>query len=257
MAGAFVLTNTISLPTVDIKNIASNGVNLLVLGNVFLNDPILTYSPSGQLLSTYQTGLGLGAIAWTGSEATVLPGASDDVAYQIQLPNGPNSGPIGIGPFSFPNGLGFDGTNLLVADTATGLAGVLTITLHELNPVTDATVGNESLVINTGTGITGTPVYDFAVHNGDLFIGVQGVNDVYEFSTGGSLLQTIPIPTTFGPRGIAFVGNNMFVADRSTSTIYELSDAPEPSALWLVASGILVLAAMRSAKYRQAADRVR
>jgi len=249
LSAPFTLTNTISLPGVDIKNIASDGTHLLVLGNVYQNDPIGIYTTSGQLLQTYQTGLALGALAWTGSNVVALEaGANPDLVYRISLPTGPSSGPFGVGPFFYPSGLGFDGSDLLFADNAQGTAGVLTITLHQVNPVNFATVGTQSFVIDTGTNISGTPLYDFAEHNGNLFLGLQGVNNVYEFSNG-SLVQSILIPTSFGPRGIAFVGNDLFVADRSSANIYELSPtvgAPEPGTYGLALLGGFALAALRS-----------
>jgi hypothetical protein len=248
VASLFTLTNTISLAGVDIANIASDGTHLLVLGNVHQNDPIGIYTPSGQLLQTYQTGLGLSALAWTGSNLVALQGVSNDLVYRISLPSGPNSGPFGVGPFVAPNGLGFDGSDLLFADTAFGTAGVLTVTLHEVDPANFATLGSQSVVINTGTTITGTPVYDVAVHNGDLFLGLGGVNNVYEFSSG-NLVQTIPVPTSSGPGGIAFVGNDMFVADRPNSNIYELSPAiPEPGTYGLALLGGLAFVVLHAIK---------
>jgi hypothetical protein len=256
VASLFTLTNTISLPGVDIKNIASDGTHLLVLGNVHQNDPIGIYTISGQLLQTYQTGLGLGALAWTGSNLVALQGVSNDLVYRISLPSGPNSGPFGVGPFVAPNGLGFDGSALLFADTALGTAGVLTVTIHEVDPANFATLGSQSVVINTGTTITGTPVDDVAVHNGDLFLGLEGVNNVYEFS-GGTLVQTIAIPTSFGPRGIAFVGNDMFVVDReNNSNILELSPAtPEPGTYGLAVLGGLAFAILHAIKGKAISDR--
>jgi len=115
LSAPFTLTNTISLPGVDIKNIASDGTHLLVLGNVYQNDPIGIYTTSGQLLQTYQTGLALGALAWTGSNVVALEaGANPDLVYRISLPTGPSSGPFGVGPFFYPSGLGFDGSDLLL-----------------------------------------------------------------------------------------------------------------------------------------------
>jgi hypothetical protein len=102
-------------------------------------------------------------------------------------------------------------------------------------------------VINTGTAISGTPIYDFAEQNGNLFVGLQGIEKVYEFSNG-NLVQTIDVPTSFGPRGIAIIGNELFVADRENQQIYELSPTPEPGTWAMGLLGGLIFAIVHTVK---------
>lgn len=239
------LKNTLSLPTVDVKDIASDGSNLLVIGNMDPSDTIGIYTTAGQMLSTYQApGLRLAGLAWTGSDATGLATGNDpNFLYRIDLPSGPSSGPQPIGPFLAPTGIGFDGTNLLVSEYSDNAGGVVTVTLHEFDPASYSNVGTESLIINSGSGAG--PVYDFAVHNGDIFLGIIGFDYVYEFS-GGDLVQSILIPT-YSPQGIAFVGDDLFVGDRATRSIFELSPVttPEAGTFWTLVLGGLAVVLVR------------
>jgi hypothetical protein len=145
-ADSFTLTNTISLGGVNFQNIATDGTNLLVLGSGSLNEPIYVYSTSGQLLETYQTGLSLDALTSTGTDVIAVDANGNLV--QISLPNGPTSGAL-AGTFAFANGLGFDGTNLLLTSYAQsqGIAGNLTVLIQEINPVTFADAGTDSVTI--------------------------------------------------------------------------------------------------------------
>jgi hypothetical protein len=198
------------------KGFTTDGVSHMALvDNVFFDDTIRVYNSTGGLLSAVSSGLALGTITWDGSFYDAIEaGPNPARLYQFTSAGAFSSGPHSFGPYSSPLGIGFAGGELLLADLATGTAGLLTITLHKVDPVTFSDQGAQVLTINTGTSITSTPVYGIAEHAGDLFLGLQGLNVIYEFS-GASLVQQIPIPTLF-PRGIGFIGNDLFVADRGT-----------------------------------------
>jgi hypothetical protein len=220
---SYSLINTIQLPSVDIKSFSTTDSTLIVGGDEYLNDPVYVLSSSGQLITSYNTGQVVFSSAWDGSTLGLWDGYYLHTNYGLGI----------IGSYVYPDyftTVGFHDGAWTASGVASGNSGTLTVVLNKFDNNTFASIGTESYAIQTSTAITSTPVYGIADHNGDLFLGLQGLNQLYEFS-GSTLVQTIPIPTSFGPRGIGFIGADLFVADPSNSSVYELAptSTPEPS----------------------------
>ncbi len=94
-------------------------------------------------------------------------------------------------------------------------------------------------IVNIGAGLT-----DLAVDlSGNLFI--LGGSTIYQYTTSGSFVTTFSVdPSIFNPTGIALDTStgNIWVSN-GTSTLYQLSAVPEPSAkMSVVIAGFLLTA---------------
>jgi hypothetical protein len=232
----YVYSKTISLPGSDILNIGSDGTNLLVLNNGYPTDTLRVYSPSGTLLNEFPTGsLFTTGIAWDGT--SYIFAAGQEAAY-LHFYKMATNGAItsAPGPFYGPFcGLGFDGTNILM----TGGAGDSITTIQELSPTTYNVVGSITVDAGLGPGANST-VYGVATHSGGLFVSYDSIYKAFVFDSGGNVVQQIS--DSYVDRGLAFVGNNLYLGDRNNDQVYVYVPLPEPSALVMLLLGVCACA---------------
>jgi hypothetical protein len=241
-AETFQLAGTMNMPGYDILNLASDGSNLLVLNNGS-PDTVKVVDLSGHTLRSFNTpSLFNRGITYNGSKIVFGNGPDYNHAYLREMDPFTGATSAALSPnFGFINGLAFDGSSILVSDGAGGSFGVLTAVIDRVNPATYQVTGSMSATMDTGTDISGTPVYGIAWHNNSLFLSLQGVDKVYQFDANLILRETIPILPEYNT-GLTFVGDDMFVADRGSQVIYRYSPvAPEPSSLILLGIGAISL----------------
>ncbi len=228
-SAAWQLMETIPLNGVDILEIGSDGTNIIVLSNTSGGDRVWVFDPAGNpIVTNLQTGSAFtSGITWNGSSAVFARGstAGSKRLYEMDLEAGSVTGPFTPVLSPTPMGLGFNGSQIAVAPYANGSGGVLTCEIRLFNAVTYADEGMLSVTFDTGTGISGTPTYGVAWHNGDLFLSLQAVDRVFRFDANLDLIEEIPIATEW-PRGIAFVGGDLYVADRGAGVLYHYVNCP-------------------------------
>ncbi len=220
LATSYRLVETIDMTGYDILNIGTDGSNLLILNNGS-PDSVKIVDLSGSLVNSFNTPSKFNSgITLNGSMIVFANGsdASNKYLREMDPSNGTFSGPLSPNMGSVM-GLGYDGTHILVSYYANGSNGILTTIITKVHAINYTIDGTISVTVDTGTSISATPTYGVAWHNDNLFISFQAVDKVYQFDANLNLIEEIPIITEW-PRGITFIKEDLFVADRGAQKIY-------------------------------------
>jgi hypothetical protein len=229
---SYQLTDTIDLPGTSILELTHVDENLVILNNSSTaNDTVDIFDLSGNPISSYSTPTRFNSgITYNGIDIIFGNGggATSNYLREMDPTTGTYSGPLTY--LGSVMGLGFDGTNIYATAWATMTGselGVLTIPITIIDGASYNIVGSTSVTIDTGTEINSTPTYSVSWHNNNLYIAVQGVNQVYQFDASYSLIGQIPIITS-NPHGTTFIGDDLYVADRGAGQVYRYSPVPIP-----------------------------
>jgi hypothetical protein len=244
----FQLSNTIGMPAFDMIGLSTDGTNLLVLNNS-TPDMVDEVTTSGSLIRSFNTPSNFNmGIAYNGT-SVIFANGTNISGYFLRTMNpttGATSGPLSSELGTFTSSLLFNGTELFMGAEAQGTSGTLSIPLTEFNPSTFAITGTTTLTVNTGSTITATTVLSLGYYQGDYFVGLQGIPELYQFDSNGNVIAETSIPADND--GIAFINNNLYVAVRGAKTIYEYEQVPEPSTWIMIAAGSISLLMFRSRK---------
>jgi hypothetical protein len=251
-AQTWSLVSTIDMTGYDILNIASDQSHLFILNNNVSNGPdaIKVVDLQGNFLRSFDTPSAFSiGITYDGTKIVFGSGPDADHTYlrTMDALTGATSVPLSSN-LRHLNGLGCDSTNLLASYAASGSWGVLTSAIDVLDSSTYNLIRTLSVTYDTGTTIGWTPSYGVARHDGDLFLAISGVNEIYRFDHDLILSERIPVLSHWS-NGLTFVGNDLFVAERGAHKIYRYSPLPEPSTLAL--TNLAVVGLLGLALYRR------
>jgi WD40 repeat protein len=238
------LVDTIALngENMDILNITTDGQNLIVLSNGQNgnNDEIVQFNLSGERIgNTYSTETGYtSAITWNGQKLVIAKGsaANTNKLYEMDLRTGQISDAF-TGSLGFVTGLGFNGNDILVNGSG-GCSFYNSSYSYNGTPLYYNAQAGQYVGLTWNVG----PAYDMDYHNGDLYIH----SAIYGFQvfhlTDNSHAELLGAMNTYipNPRGIAFIGNDMYIGDRGKNVIYHY-EVPEPATILLFTLGGMIL----------------
>lgn len=113
-------------------------------------------------------------------------------------------------PASGTNGIAWDGRSLWVVDVGTDL-------IYQLDPIGGAIIRSFAAPQDTSRGIAWDPA------RGTLWTVESTSNLIYQISTSGRVIKTIPSPSTFDP-GITHSGAYLYVVENTANNNVHIVD---------------------------------
>jgi len=203
-------------------HLSSDGVDLLILG-----DQIVVVNSFGDSLNAFDLEDPFkNGITYDGKRIIIASGPTFEQIFlrNIDPVTGVSSGRL-CSALGSVKSLAFDGSRLFVGYNVVNTgSGVLVPDIRIFDPSTCAFVEDPvSVAINTSEDITSSWVSGMVWHKEELFIAIGGRGPISRFSSDLNLIEEIPLPSGAYLRGIAMIGDDMFVLDSDNDRIWRYS----------------------------------